>query len=40
MPLPFNLTLQGGYLSKNYTDPAELDIVDKSLKLVLRLFLW
>ncbi len=35
-----SLTLQGGSLNKNYTDPAELDIVDRSVKLVLRLFLW
>jgi hypothetical protein len=33
------LTLQGGYLAKNYYDPAELDIKDTHVKLVYRLFI-
>lgn len=33
------LTLQGGYLRKNFYDPAEQDISDASLKLVYRLYI-
>lgn len=32
-------TLQGGYLSKDYVDPAEQDIVDVSARFVFRLFI-
>ncbi|HEX5059735.1 MAG TPA: translocation/assembly module TamB domain-containing protein, partial [Kofleriaceae bacterium] len=37
-PLP-DLTLQGGYLNKNYDDPSDVDISDGNLKLVYRLFI-
>jgi hypothetical protein len=33
------VTLQGGILSKNFNDPAELDINDRHIKLVYRLFI-
>jgi hypothetical protein len=33
------LTLQSGYLSKNFNDPSEIDIDDAHLKLVYRLFI-
>jgi hypothetical protein len=33
------LSLQVGYLSKNFNDPAEQDIVDANVKLVFRLFI-
>ena len=33
------ISAQLGYLNKNFTDPAELDIVDGSIKLVLPLFI-
>jgi hypothetical protein len=37
---PFeNLSLQGGYLKKDFTDPAELDIDDTQAKFVYRLFI-
>jgi hypothetical protein len=36
---PFVVSLQGGYLNKNYYDPAEQDIEDINLKLVYRLFI-
>ncbi|HEX3764232.1 MAG TPA: translocation/assembly module TamB domain-containing protein [Kofleriaceae bacterium] len=36
---PFVVSLQGGYLSQNYYDPAEQDIVDYDVKLVYRLFI-
>jgi hypothetical protein len=33
------LTLQGGYLNKNFNDPAEPDVEDYQAKLVYRLFI-
>jgi len=33
-----NISMQGGYLSKNFNDPAEQDIEDWNLKLVFRWF--
>ena len=35
-PADGGLSLQGGYLRKNFYDPAEEDIDDKSVKLVYR----
>jgi len=34
-----NLSLQGGYLQKNFNDPAEIDVQDGQVKLVYRLFI-
>ncbi len=34
---PYKITVQGGYLGKNFNDPAEQDIIDKNVKLVWRL---
>ena len=45
MPWPWevvtndNFSLQGGYLKKDFTDPAELDIDDAQVKFVYRLFI-
>ncbi|HEU0034083.1 MAG TPA: translocation/assembly module TamB domain-containing protein [Kofleriaceae bacterium] len=36
---PLNFSVQGGYLSKNFNDPAEQDIEDWNLKFVKRLFI-
>ena len=36
---PYRVSVQGGYLNKNFNDPAEQDIEDWSLKLVYRLFI-
>ena len=36
---PFVISLQGGYLSQNYYDPAEQDIEDIDVKLVYRVFI-
>lgn len=36
---PYRVSVQGGYLNKNFYDPAEQDIEDWSLKLVYRLFI-
>jgi len=33
------LSLQGGYLNKNFNDPAEIDVEDYQGKLVYRLFI-
>ena len=38
-PRDGGLTVQAGYLNKNFYDPAEQDIVDTSVKLVYRLFI-
>jgi hypothetical protein len=34
---PYKVTVQGGYLGKNFNDPAEQDITDYSVKAVIRL---
>jgi hypothetical protein len=34
---PFKISVQGGYLGKNFNDPAEQDITDYSLKMVYRI---
>jgi hypothetical protein len=34
-----NFSVQGGYLKKDFTDPAELDIDDLQGKLVYRLYI-
>jgi hypothetical protein len=34
------MSLQGAYLQKNFNDPAEQDITDLNLKVVLRKLIW
>ncbi|MCW5804486.1 MAG: translocation/assembly module TamB domain-containing protein [Deltaproteobacteria bacterium] len=34
------VSLQGAYLNRNFNDPAEQDITDYNVKLVLRRFIW
>jgi hypothetical protein len=36
---PFAVSLQVGYLSQNYYDPAEQDVEDRDVKLVYRVFI-
>jgi hypothetical protein len=35
---PYRISVQGGYLGKNFNDPAEQDITDYSAKMVFRIF--